>query len=86
MLSGFTYFSFQEIINDEDEKLKSLKRDMGEGAYEAVAAALREINEYNPSGRYIISELWNYEQDRRATLQEGAAFLLKKWKEKRGMM
>ncbi|KAJ1396778.1 putative domain XH [Sesbania bispinosa] len=41
----------KEIISDDDEKLKGLKNDMGEGAYKAVVAALIEINEYNPSGR-----------------------------------
>ncbi|XP_028798727.1 protein INVOLVED IN DE NOVO 2 [Neltuma alba] len=70
----------QEVINDEDEKLKSLRKDLGDGAYEAVVAALTEINEYNPSGRYIIRELWNYKEDRRATLRDGVAFLLKYWK------
>lgn len=61
---------------------------MGEEAYKAVATALMEINEYNPSGRYIISELWNYKEGRKATLQEGVTFLLDRWnrvKRKRGM-
>ncbi|KAK7300722.1 hypothetical protein RJT34_11571 [Clitoria ternatea] len=52
----------QEIIDDEDEKLKGLKNEMGEGIYKAVTAALIEINTYNPSGRYITSELWNYQE------------------------
>lgn len=83
------HFSFQEIIDDEDEKLKGLKNEMGEEVYKAVVAALTEINEYNPSGRYIFSELWNYEEGRKATLQEGVQVLLKQWKlhkRERGMM
>ncbi|KAG6600994.1 Protein INVOLVED IN DE NOVO 2, partial [Cucurbita argyrosperma subsp. sororia] len=40
-----------EILNDEDEKLEGLKKDYGEEVYKAVASALMEINEYNPSGR-----------------------------------
>ncbi|KAL5102032.1 hypothetical protein RYX36_006359 [Vicia faba] len=79
----------QEVIDDEDEKLKELKNEMGEEVYGAVAAALKEINEYNPSGRYITSELWNYAEGKRATLREGVQVLLKQWKlnrQKMGMM
>ena len=43
-LSGFLVFSYQEIIDDEDEKLKGLKNEMGEGVYKAVVTALTEIN------------------------------------------
>ncbi|GAU31131.1 hypothetical protein TSUD_212380, partial [Trifolium subterraneum] len=61
----------KEDIDDEDEKLKGLKSEMGEEVYKAVVTALKEINEYNPSGRYITLELWNYAEGNRATLQEG---------------
>ncbi|XWS74963.1 hypothetical protein CRYUN_Cryun01aG0043900 [Craigia yunnanensis] len=80
---------YQEVIDDEDEKLRDLKDEMGNEVYKAVTSAIREINEYNPSGRYIISELWNYGEGRKATLQEGVIFLLKLWntaKRKRGMI
>ncbi|GAB2210917.1 hypothetical protein Droror1_Dr00016206 [Drosera rotundifolia] len=73
----------QEILDVEDEKLKNLKKDWGDEVYKAVTNALMEINEYNPSGRYIITELWNNEERRKATLQEGVSFLLNKWKIKR---
>ncbi|KAK7285223.1 hypothetical protein RJT34_19986 [Clitoria ternatea] len=78
----------KEIIKDDDEKLNGLKKELGQGAYKAVVTALSEINEYNPSGRYLTSELWNYKQGRRATLKEGVQCLLGHWKalkRKRGM-
>lgn len=87
--SFFLKFEFlQEIIDDRDEKLSTLKREMGDKVYQAVTAALMEVNEYNPSGRYIISELWNYKERRKASLTEGIDFLLTHWnasKPRRGM-
>lgn len=77
----------QGVIDDNDEKLRSVRDELGDEVYTAVRTALIEINEYNPSGRYIISELWNYGEGRKATLQEGVAFILRKWKtyrDKRG--
>ncbi|XP_043720894.1 factor of DNA methylation 1-like [Telopea speciosissima] len=67
----------QEIINEEDEKLRSLKNDLGEEVCRAVTTALKEINDYNPSGRDIISELWNFKESRKATLKEGVELILK---------
>ncbi|KAH6769199.1 XH/XS domain-containing protein [Perilla frutescens var. frutescens] len=78
----------QAVIKEDDEKLMDLKENYGQEVYNAVTATLSEINEYNPSGRYIISELWNYNEGRRANLKEGVVILLKQWKyykRKRGM-
>ncbi|CAK9169676.1 unnamed protein product [Ilex paraguariensis] len=66
----------QEIIDEEDENLKNPKTDNGNEVYMAVIAALMEINEYNPSGRYVVPELWNYEEGRKATLKEGVSYIL----------
>lgn len=60
----------QEIIDEEDAKLKELRRLWGEAAYNAVVNALLELNEYNPSGRYVVKELWNFKEGRRARLKE----------------
>ncbi|KAF6137791.1 hypothetical protein GIB67_040499, partial [Kingdonia uniflora] len=70
----------EEIINEDDEKLKTLKEELGEAVAEAVKKALLEMNEYNPSGRYIVPELWNFKENRKAFLDEGVALILRKWK------
>nr|XP_043633850.1 protein INVOLVED IN DE NOVO 2 [Erigeron canadensis] len=69
----------QRIIDENDDKLKGLKRELGEDVYKAVATALTEINDYNPSGAYITTELWNFTEGRKATLQEGVSYLLNMW-------
>lgn len=48
----------------------------------AVITALKEINEYNPNGRYIIWEMWNYKEGRKATLGEGVSYLLELMKKR----
>ncbi|OVA17165.1 putative domain XH [Macleaya cordata] len=70
----------REVINEEDEKLKDLKNEYGNEVYEAVTTALMEMNEYNPSGRYIVPELWNFREGRKATLKEVIAYILKQLK------
>ncbi|CAN0837446.1 Protein INVOLVED IN DE NOVO 2 [Linum grandiflorum] len=64
------------VLNEEDERLNGLRKEVGQEAYDAVRSAWMEINEYNPSGRYITSEIWNYKEGRKATLKEGVTFLL----------
>ncbi|XP_074279495.1 protein INVOLVED IN DE NOVO 2-like [Silene latifolia] len=71
----------KEVIDDTDEKLRDLKREWGDDVCNAVKTSLKEINEYNPSGRYIVPELWNNKEGRKATLQEGVSYILTKWKE-----
>ncbi|XP_058109631.1 factor of DNA methylation 2-like isoform X2 [Magnolia sinica] len=74
----------QEIIDDNDEKLKGLKEEWGEEVYTAVTTALLELNEHNPSGRYPIQELWNFTVKRKASLKEVIQHVSKRLKNKKG--
>lgn len=73
-----------EILDGEDEKLKSLKDEFGDEVHDAVATALKELNEYNPSGRYPVPELWNFREGRKASLKEGVSHLIRQWKSNKG--
>ncbi|KAJ8770980.1 hypothetical protein K2173_022881 [Erythroxylum novogranatense] len=70
----------KEIIKEDDEKLKKLKNELNDEVYNAVTTALKELNEYNPSGRYIVSELWNFSLQRKATLEEAVEHICQQWR------
>nr|QDC18036.1 involved in de novo 2-like B [Hypericum perforatum] len=70
----------KRIVDPEDDKLRKLKGELGEEVYNAVVTSLMEINEYNASGRYVVSELWNYKSGRKATLKEAVPILLDKFR------
>ncbi|KAL2333254.1 hypothetical protein Fmac_014467 [Flemingia macrophylla] len=70
----------QEILDANDEKLKGLRSECGEVVYKAVTNALMEIEEYNSSGRYAISEIWNRKEGRKATLKEIIRYIIKQLK------
>lgn len=76
----------QELLNEDDKTLKALRHEFGESAYNAVTNALLEINEYNPSGRYAVPEIWNSKESRKASLKEVIQYMttqLKNQKKKR---
>ncbi|XP_071685599.1 factor of DNA methylation 1-like [Rutidosis leptorrhynchoides] len=70
----------KEVIDEEDELLKNLKEEWGIGVFDAVVGAFKEMNEYNPSGRYVVNELWNFKDNRKATLKEVISYILKNLK------
>ncbi|KAH1148077.1 hypothetical protein GYH30_042974, partial [Glycine max] len=70
----------QEVIDENDPKLLSLKNDLGEEAYVVVVTALKELHEYhnsddaenthNSSEKQVIPEIWDSQNGRRATVTE----------------
>ncbi|KAF8652472.1 hypothetical protein HU200_062805 [Digitaria exilis] len=70
----------EEVLDEEDEALKELKA-CGQGIYDVVVEALKEMDKYNSSGRTIVPELWNYREGRKATVVEGIDCLKKKMME-----
>lgn len=62
------------------QEVKNLKAEGGNGIFDEVVAALKEMNEYNynPSGRYVVNKIWNLKDNHKAaTLKEKRIFLLK---------
>ncbi|XVF75322.1 hypothetical protein PTKIN_Ptkin13bG0178200 [Pterospermum kingtungense] len=70
----------QEIVDEDDEKLKELRTEYGDVAFEAVKTALLEMNEYNASGRYAVPEVWKIKEGKRATMKEIVQYIIKQLK------
>ncbi|KAI3875718.1 hypothetical protein MKW92_030940 [Papaver armeniacum] len=73
----------EEVIDEDDELLKSFKDEFGEEAYKALTTAAMELNEYNPSCREPVQEIWNFKERRRATTKEAISLVLKQLKSSR---
>ncbi|KAK1589404.1 hypothetical protein Q3G72_033672 [Acer saccharum] len=52
----------------------------GEEVYRALTVALKELNEYNLTDRSMVQELWNFGENRKATMIEGALHVLENLK------
>ncbi|CAI8601396.1 unnamed protein product [Vicia faba] len=72
--------TFVAVVDEEDEKLRNLKQEWGDEVYSAVETALKEVNEYNPSGGYTVWELWNFKEKRKATLKEVITYIVEHMK------
>ncbi|XP_010443691.1 PREDICTED: protein INVOLVED IN DE NOVO 2-like [Camelina sativa] len=67
----------KRVVDKNDEKLRKLKSKYGEEVHNEVVRAKLEIEEHNASGGYVIVELWNYEENRKATMGEVTDVILK---------
>ncbi|XP_048564631.1 factor of DNA methylation 1-like isoform X1 [Triticum urartu] len=72
-------------INDDDIKLQELRATWGEESYKALVKALvnsfLELKECGKlSDRTIVAQLWNFEEDRKATLSESVEYVCNKVK------
>ncbi|KAL3345227.1 hypothetical protein AABB24_024265 [Solanum stoloniferum] len=67
-----------ETIDQEDKHLQQLRKEWGYEVYLAVVIALKEIKEYNMKERTMTHQLWNFEEGRKATLEEAICLMEEK--------
>ena len=61
----------EEVVNDDDLRVRELWLEYGDDVCNAVKTALSEVNyQYNPTGRYVVSEMWNFQIGRKAMMKE----------------
>ncbi|KAJ0986563.1 hypothetical protein J5N97_004919 [Dioscorea zingiberensis] len=75
----------REVIDQNDVKLRNLRIELGVDVYNVVTNALMEINEYNPSGRIVVPELWNFKHGRKAAMAEVIKYVFRQWKSDKDM-
>lgn len=64
------------MLKEDDELVQGLKEEWGQEIHDAVVEALNELHEYNPSGCYVVPELWNFAENRKAELDEAVSCIL----------
>lgn len=70
----------QEVVDEDDPKLRELQTEYGDNVCNAVKAALGELNEYNPQGQHAVNDLWNFREGRKATMTEAVKYILEQLK------
>ncbi|KAH6771919.1 hypothetical protein C2S51_010323 [Perilla frutescens var. frutescens] len=65
----------ERLLNNDDEQLRALKQGWGDEVYNAVIIALKELNEYSPRKRRTVPEIWNFNKNRKAKMEEAISFV-----------
>lgn len=73
--------NYKEVIDEDDERLRDLKAELGDEVHDAVVTALKELNECDLSGGNTELELWHFGEQRKATLEEGMEYMLDRWRQ-----
>lgn len=63
----------KEVVVEKDE---NLRRSLEKEVFEDVTTALAEKNKYYPSGTFPLPELWNFIQERNASIAAGVSHIL----------
>ncbi|CAM6081596.1 unnamed protein product [Calypogeia fissa] len=61
---------WESQVDPNNEKLQELRTELGDEVCQTVVTALKELEEYNASGRYPVLVIWNFAKNRKATLAE----------------
>ncbi|KAL6584944.1 hypothetical protein OROMI_004233 [Orobanche minor] len=64
------------LLNKNDELLRGMEYEWGYEVYDAVTTALIVLQNYNPSGSYIVPQLWSFMENRKATEREVIAYII----------
>ncbi|MCL7040764.1 hypothetical protein MKW94_021957 [Papaver nudicaule] len=71
---------YKAVLDEKDERLRKLKSDMGDAVVHAVQTVMMETAEFGATVDNVIPELWNFKENRKATLKEGIQKLSKEVK------
>jgi hypothetical protein len=60
----------QEVTDVTNKELVMLWKELGPAVCDSVTNALKEIQTYNATGRYIVEVPWNYTTNKEATIKD----------------